>query len=389
MPIYTVTNILNTFALENKRVFLRVDFNVPLNNGVIVDDYKLQSSLETIDYLLAKKATLILATHIGRPEHPCEALSTRHLKPWFYKRGYSIVYAAQINDVPSLLAQKPQLVLLENLRFFPSEQKEDLHFAQQLARLADYYVIDAFGVLHRTDTSLRLTAQQFPIKRRSIGFLIERELYHLNRIALPEKPYLIIMGGAKIAEKLSVLNHFLNQATDLFVGPALVFTFLKALGIPIGTSLVDETALNMCREFAQKVAQSQTTLHIPSDFRVTTEKNTLSVVTTLGINQTGITIGPKSEKELCDLIGKAKTIFYNGLMGFLDQPHTLIPVKTIFQAMAHSSGFSLIAGGDSVAAVRLFNLFDQISYCSTGGGATLHYLAGDTLPGLEPFITKK
>lgn len=389
---------LHNYDLENKRVFLRADLNIPLYNGVILDDYRLQAILPTLDLILQKKGTIVLATHIGRPKGVDPLLSTKIIVPWFENRGYKIEHISDLETAyQKTMEIKGKILLLENLRFFPGEKADDQTFAQLLASLGDYYVNDAFGTLHRTDSSIFLVPQFFNTTHHTIGLLVEKELKTLSKlIETPQHPFILIIGGGKVHDKLPILKNLLAKTTTILLCPAIVFTFLKALGHEVGKSLVDNSALASCKEFLAYAAQQKVEILFPLDYQIAenTLDGQLNIVEAdkMPHNGFGISVGPKTLKLYIEKINKARMIFYNAAMGFPSRPETLQGTSTLLQALAISPAFSVIGGGDSVAAAQKCGIKNSLNtYLSTGGGATLAYLAGERLPGLEAlgYYTKK
>jgi 3-phosphoglycerate kinase len=374
---------------KGQRIFLRTDLNIPLANGVIIGDQRLQTIQPTLDYLLKKETQVILATHIGRPEKRDPALSTKHLVPWFQKKGYAIKYIETIQEIHEATIEPHTIILLENLRFFPGEKKNDIQFAQELAALAPWYVNDAFGTLHRTDSSITLLADQYAPDHRSIGFLIEKELAVLNDLKNnPVHPVCFILGGGKVADKIPFIEHLYGFADIIVLCPALVFTFLKSFGKPIGKSLIDQTALTTIPALLAK-KNKKTTIVFPQDYQIAHNdiNGPLSYtdINSFPRNGVGISIGPKSIAFITELINTAGTIFYNGMMGFENRKETLEGITAILTAMSDSSATTYVAGGDSIALVDQLKL-KGITHCITGGGATLAYLSNQALPGLQPFL---
>ncbi len=385
MPIYQIHSMLHSYDLNQKRVFLRADLNVPLVDGTIVNDYRLRAILPTINLIKKKGGSIVLATHIGSPNDIDPHYSTKQLIPWFTGHGFAVKH---ISDISSVEQNNPaELVLLENLRFFPGEKKADPSFARTLAQWGDYYVNDAFGVLHRNDTSITVLPTLFAPTERTIGLLIEKELKALNVLAqTPQQPYVITLGGGKIATKLPLIEYMLDKAQTIIICPALVFTFLAAQRKEVGKSLVDQTEIKAAQHIMQKAATSSTTLVFPFDYQIAlqTVQGPLSYTPTADIpsNAVGIAIGPKSIKECTQLIHTAKTIFFNGPMGFTEREETLQATHALLKAIASSNAYCVVGGGDSVAMVEEYHLEDRISFLSTGGGSTLQYLSGQPLPGL-------
>lgn len=393
MNIISLSSKLPTAQLAGKTVFLRADLNVPIANNSITDDSRLQALKPTLDMLASKQCTVIIATHIGRPKSPADGISTHILMPWFKKEKYPIEFAATLEDAQKKsVDHKPGFILFENLRFFPGEKEHDAHFAQQLAKLATYYVQDAFGSLHNDDTSMTLVPEQFSPENRTIGLLVEKELSYLNKLLKnPEKPFVCILGGGKGAEKIPVMLNLLSKVDTLLLGPAISNDFAYALQKPVGASPFDPQLTTTIKHLLLQAKKNQVTIGLPLDYYITTTNSMngpLQVALADNIPDNGfiVTIGPATQAWYAQCINKAKTVFYNGLMGDTAYPDTLCGSAALFDAMTQIEGFTTIAGGDTVAAAHLLNYATAFNYCSTGGGATLAYLAGNPLPGLKPFV---
>ena len=377
---------IGDWDLKNKNVILRIDGNVPMKNGVILNDYRLQSCLPTLQLLLDKGAHVLLITHIGRPEGPDPHLSTAHLLPWFEQHGFAITFAKESKEAAEQLINH-RLVLLENLRFFPGEQNKDRAFAQGIAKLGDYYVDDAFGTLHRSDASITLVPAFFDAQHRSIGLLVEHELATLHILMQkPKRPFHLIVGGGKIVDKLPLITCHLDHIDHLYVGPAISTTFLLAQQKETGTSLVNTLVLPEVKQLMSAIKEKGVRLHLPIDY-IVAEKTYDGPLKTIDADKMQpdlcfISIGPKTAKQWGKELQQAQTIVYNGLMGTLKRPETLKNVQTLFEAMRHAPGTCIIGGGDSVAAALEFGIANHNTYLSTGGGATLHYLSGQDLPGI-------
>lgn len=374
--------------VTHKVVLLRIDANVPIDQGIILNDQRLLACLPTINFLLDHNARIVLLTHLGRPHNQETDLSTRQLIPWFYDRGYDIAFADSINRVQDLLKTGHKIILFENLRFFKEEQQHDLSFAKRLAELGDYYINDAFGAMHRDDCSITLLPAQFDIQHKSIGLLVQHELEMLNKfLHTMAKPSILIIGGGKVQDKIPLIEKLLPKLSALLLGPGLVFTFLKAEGKSIGRSLVDSSALDLCHAIIKRAEALQIPIYYPIDY-IIAEKSydgDLYLIDSDEITQTdvGVSIGPKTAAEWSETILGAKTILVNGLMGSVSRPETLIYFKDILKAISYNDKATrIIAGGDSVAAADYFNITHEIGYISTGGGATLEYISGQELPGL-------
>ncbi|MFH1644444.1 MAG: phosphoglycerate kinase [bacterium] len=352
---------IQNLDLKHKRVFLRADLNVPLKNKKISQDFKLQSILPTIDYILKNGGKVILATHIGQPNAKSqtnffdENLSTKILVPWFKKNGYEIKYEIDLKKAELESKQNfKQILLLENLRFFNGEQEQNLEFAQLLSNLADIYINDAFGVSHRNDASVTLLPQLFDKNHKAFGFLIEKEIKNLTKLKQnPEQPFMLVVGGNKIKDKIPLLKNFINQklAQSILIGGAIAQPFLKKEGI---TNEI----------LAQK---NNAKIVLPTDF--------------IKIDNEDVDIGPESIKIFENEIKRAKTIFANGTMGIYEKEESENGTKQILNAIANSDAFTVIGGGDAVAATFMFDLSDKIDFLSTGGGAMLAFLSCE-----KPFI---
>lgn len=376
--------------IQNKRVFLRADLNVPLSNGKISNDFRLISTLPTIDFILNHHGSIVLATHIGKPKNNEPELSTQILIPWFEQRGYSIIFIKDINTIANLKVIPKQIILIENLRFFPGEQNGDPFFAKQLAHTAHYYINDAFGVVHRNDCSVTLLAYEFPENRRSIGLLMEKELRALNVLKKnPPRPFIAILGGKKIKDKIPLIHSLLQKVDALLLCPALCFSFLKSLAKPVGQSLVDDSMLTMCKKIILKAESSHIACLFPIDYQVAYNSidGPLSIIpaNTFPDNAIGIAVGTETVALFTTEINHAKTIFLNCAMGFADRPETRESTKNIIDAMAASSAKTVIAGGDSVDIALTTQNYQSINHLSTGGGAALAYLSDTVLPGLAAF----
>jgi phosphoglycerate kinase len=377
---------LHEFDLRNKRVFLRADLNVPLNNRNIVDDFRLRAILPTIDLIRRKGGYILLATHLGRPKEYTPTLSTKILVPWFREQGYDVHFEPDIAAVSSD-KNEHDIILLENLRFFPGEKNRDPAFAQKLFELGDYYVNDAFGLLHRDDTSVTLLPQIYAQDKKSFGLLVEEEFKVLSDLKdRPQEPFLVIAGGGKARDKLPFLRALLGKIDTLLLCPAIVFTFLQAQGLPVGKSLVDKESLQDVQDFMNEALKKGTRIVFPLDYQIARgslegplEEVAFDSIPDDGV---GISIGSTTEKLFAQELAKANTIFFNGLPGLWSRPETLNGARTLLELLGQSSAFTVIGGGDSVAAADRFGLASRISYCSTGGGATLAYLAGEALPGI-------
>ncbi|BDC34489.1 phosphoglycerate kinase [Candidatus Dependentiae bacterium Noda2021] len=372
-------------------VLFRVDLNVPIVDNQIENDFRLRSITKTLDYLIAQKATVILVTHMGDPKKN-NAPSTRVLLTWFYKNGYSVVFAPDLDSAHALCANTPPgIIMLENIRLFAGEQNNDPLFAQRLADLADCYVSDAFGAMHRTDSSLVTTPTLFARGRKAAGFLVQAEIKQLDALKHPEKPLTLVLGGAKPATKIPLIKEFLNKADYILLCPALVFSFLAARHQQVGRSLIDRRASTACNDILKQAEQSSTKVVMPIDYLVSDIlfKPPFRIVDAqkIGDQDFGLAIGPQTMRKYAFLLKQSKTIFLNGIMGDLAYKESLDQTHSVLNAMISSGAKTVVAGGDSVGALYTFNLQDKIGYVSTGGGAALAYLAGQELPGLLALLS--
>ena len=378
------TSLLPNWNLKQKTVFLRADLNVPLSNGTILDDFRLTAVQPTLNLLIQKGAKVIIATHLGRPQGIVDAsLSTKILMPWFEKKGYAVTFCTTLDDAARSDAP---LILLENLRFFPGEQTHDKKFAATLASLAQFYVNDAFGTLHRADSSLTLVPQSFNAEHRTIGLLVERELNALEKLLHPNHPFLIMLGGGKVSTKLPMIKNLLGIVNTILLCPALVFTFLKAQAYAVGTSLVDNDALASSLNILKEATEKNTEIVFPDDYRIFLNNDRKKLITVSAHDMPptgmGVSIGPKTVEHFAHFIKNAKTIFFNAAMGFADNKETQQQTYELLRLIAQSSAYKVVGGGDSVLAVKQCKLQDDMNFLSTGGGSTLAYLAHEPLPGL-------
>lgn len=380
--------------VQGKRVLVRVDFNVPLDKktGTITDDTRIRAALPTIEYLLDHKATVILMSHLGRPDG--KVVPALSLKPVAVR--LSELLNKPVQFVPAAIGSQAEqavknahpgdVILLENLRFYPEEEKNDPEFAKQLASLADVYVDDAFGAVHRAHASIHAIAQFLPAVS---GFLLDREIDFLTRVtANPEHPFIAIIGGSKISTKIDVLQNLLPQVDRLLIGGGMANTFLKAQGKQIGKSLVENDKLDeakqMLAQFAGKIVLPVDAVIAPSlDQAGASQRKTVSV-DDVPADMMIVDIGPRTIAEFKQDLAGAKTVLWNGPMGVFEVPEFGEGTRGVAEALAALAGkaTTVVGGGDSVAAIEQLGLGDKFSHVSTGGGASLEFLEGKQLPGI-------
>ena len=390
---------IRDLSLKGKRVFMRVDFNVPLNDALeITDDTRIQASLPSIKLAVEKGARLILSSHLGRPKgKPNPKMS---LKPAAARLsqllGKPVAFAPDcIGPEVEAMAKAMKdgdVLLLENLRFHPEEEKNDPEFSKKLAALAEVYVNDAFGSAHRAHASTEgITKFLSPC---AAGLLMERELEYLGKaVQNPERPYIAIVGGAKVSDKIELLQNLMKFANSVLIGGAMAYTFLKAKGIEVGLSKVEDDKLNLARDLMQFGERREIQVCLPID-HIVAEKVDASaaaeLVTTPSIpaNRLGVDIGPATRAAYAAEIARAKTIVWNGPMGVFEIDQFAAGTLAVARAVADSSAVSIVGGGDSVAAVHKAGIEAKISHISTGGGASLEFLSGMTLPGVAALSEK-
>jgi phosphoglycerate kinase len=388
---------LSTIDLAGKRVFLRCDLNVPLKEGVIKDDGRIKASLPTIQLLLEKGASLVIAAHLGRPKG--EAKPELSLAP-VAKRlaellGREVKFTGEVTGSAVTSAAESlkagEILLLENIRFSAAEtsneESERASFASELAKLADFYVGDGFGAVHRKHASVFDLPKLLP---HAAGLLVAAEVEVLKKLTQnPERPYGVILGGAKVSDKLGVIENLLGKVDVLAIGGGMVFTFLKAQGKEIGTSLVEAEMLDVVKGLIATAEKNGVKLVLPTDIVVAPTfaqdaTPTLVRADAIPADQMGLDIGPASASAFAAEIVKCKTVFWNGPMGVFEFPNFAVGTKVVAQALTEVTGISVVGGGDSAAAVRALGFADsQFGYISTGGGASLEYLEGKDLPGLK------
>ena len=384
--------------LKGKRVFCRVDFNVPMQDGQITDETRIQAALPTIQYLQEQGAKVILASHLGRPKGTVveELRLTPVAKRLSEKLGQEVKKADEAygDSVKALISEMNEgdVLLLENVRFYPGEEKNDPELAKQFADLADIYVNDAFGAAHRAHASTEGIAHHLPAVS---GFLMDKELATIGKaLSNPERPFTAIIGGAKVKDKIGVIDHLLDIVDNLIIGGGLAYTFIKAQGHEIGQSLLEEDKIDLAKSFIEKAKEKGVNFYMPIDAviadRFAEDANAKNVsIEEIPADWQALDIGPKTAELYADVIQKSKLVIWNGPMGVFEFDAFANGTKAVAESLAQSKDtYSIIGGGDSAAAVEKFHLADQMSHISTGGGASLEFMEGKELPGVTALNDK-
>ncbi len=400
----TGIKFIDELKLEGKKVFIRVDFNVPMDkNGEITDETRIEAAIPTIAYALEKGARVILASHMGRPDG--KRVESMSLEPVAARLAKLIDTNTLLQDVEVIFPEdcigehvkelvndlKPhkQILLLENLRFHAEEEAGDDDFARQLAGLADIYINDAFGAAHRKHASVYKIAKFFDRNHKAAGLLMKAEIQGLSILDQPERPFVAIMGGAKVSDKITVLETLLERVDEVLIGGAMAYTFLKAQGIETGSSLVEDDFVDKAKKILFKAKSRDVRFHLPVDHvvapRFDASDDEIEVTFDVGIpsDMMALDIGRKTIGAYHDVIDRAKTIFWNGPMGVFERDAFARGTMAIAQAVAESDAVTVVGGGDSVAAIHKAGVADKITHVSTGGGASLEFLEGRPLPGIE------
>lgn len=390
---------INDINFKDKKALIRVDFNVPLNDDFeVTDDTRIRAAKDTIIKILEDEGSVILMSHLGRPKGKQEEFSLKHIVA-----AATEILGVQVKFVDDCIGetaeqaaanlQPCEVLLLENLRFYSEETDGDTAFAKALSQLADVYVNDAFGTAHRAHASTAIIAQFF--EEKCFGHLMTREIESLNKVLeTPEKPVVAILGGAKVSSKITVIENILSKVDDLILAGGMAYTFIKAQGGKIGDSLCEDDKMELALEILEKAKAHNTNIHLPVD-SITADAfsehatRDMAAINAIPDGWMGLDIGEKSRAQFHDVLMQAKTILWNGPAGVFEmEPFaqgTISLGKSVAQATA-AGAFSLVGGGDSVAAVKQFGFEDQVSYVSTGGGAMLEMLEGKTLPGIAAIL---
>ncbi|EJQ52850.1 phosphoglycerate kinase [Bacillus cereus] len=378
--------------LKGKRVFCRVDFNVPMKEGKITDETRIRAALPTIQYLVEQGAKVILASHLGRPKG--QAVEELRLTPVAARLGELLgkdvkkadeAFGPVAQEMVAAMNEGDVLVL-ENVRFYAGEEKNDAELAKEFAALADIFVNDAFGAAHRAHASTAGIADYLPAVS---GLLMEKELDVLGKaLSNPERPFTAIIGGAKVKDKIGVIRHLLDKVDNLIIGGGLAYTFVKALGHEIGLSLCENDKIELAKEFMQLAKEKGVNFYMPVDVVITEEFSETATTQIVGIDSIpstweGVDIGPKTREIYADVIKNSKLVVWNGPMGVFEMTPFAEGTKAVGQALADAEDtYSVIGGGDSAAAVEKFGMADKMSHISTGGGASLEFMEGKELPGV-------
>ncbi|MFC2947215.1 phosphoglycerate kinase [Virgibacillus sediminis] len=388
---------LHDVDVKGKRVFCRVDFNVPMKDGKVTDDTRIKAALPTIKHLADNGAIVILASHLGRPKG--QAVDELRLDPVAERlsdlTGKEVVktdsvFGKEVNEALSNL-NEGEILLLENVRFEAGEENNDEELAQAFADMADLYVNDAFGAAHRAHASTAGVAEKLPA---AAGFLMEKEIDVLGKaLENPERPFTAIIGGAKVKDKISVIDNLLDKVDNLIIGGGLGYTFLKAKGYEIGKSLLEEDKIDLANEFMQKAEKNGVNFLLPEDVVVADDfsdsANTKEIsIDSIPSDWEALDIGPKTREKYAQVVADSKLIIWNGPMGVFELETFAEGTKSVAEALSRTEGYTVIGGGDSAAAVEKFGYAEQMDHVSTGGGASLEFMEGKTLPGVAALNDK-
>lgn len=391
---------IDDFSFEGKRALIRVDFNVPLKDGVITDDTRIQATIPTIQKIMKDGGSVVLMSHLGRPKgevKPEFSLGqiVEHLgKVLGVKVKFTSDCVGEEAESISSNLQSGEVLLLENLRFHAGEEGGDVNFAEQLSKHGDIYVNDAFGTAHRAHASTAVIAQFFEGKK-AFGYVMGNEIVNVDKVLHSDnRPITAIVGGAKVSSKIDIITNLMDRVDNLIIGGGMAYTFLKAQGGKVGNSLVEEDKLDLANELLSKAEEKKVVFHLPVDSlnadNFAADANTsLSNADEIQDGWMGLDVGPETIKNYASVVASSKTILWNGPLGVFEFEAFSKGTKEVGHAIAEATAngsFSLVGGGDSVAAVKQFNLAEKVSYVSTGGGAMLEYLEGKSLPGIQAIL---
>ncbi len=397
---------MSTFSDYNfagQKALIRVDFNIPLNDkNEITDDTRMKATIPTLQKILKDGGSIILMSHLGRPKDgPADKYSLKHLVKHLSEllNGTTVLFADDcIGEQAFLTAsmlKRGEVLLLENLRFHKEEEKGDEGFAKKLASLGDVYVNDAFGTAHRAHASTAVIAKFFPKGKKMFGLLMESEVNNAEKVLHnSQKPFTAIIGGAKVSDKILIIENLLEKATDIIIGGGMAYTFMKAQGGRIGNSLCEDDRLQTANDLLKKAEEKNVCIHLPSDSVIADKFDAKAFTSTAPSNNIpdgwlGLDIGPNACDQFVNVIKKSKTILWNGPMGVFEIAkfqHGTKTIATAIAAVTQKGAFSLVGGGDSVSAINQFGFANKVSYVSTGGGALLEYFEGKTLPGIAAIL---
>ncbi len=387
---------LKQISASNKKTLVRVDFNVPIKDGLVTDDTRIRASLPTIRYLIEQGSTIVLMSHLGRPKgvedkYCLEPVAKRLAELLDREVRYLKAASAVSEDQAKFVADAPKqsITLLENLRFDERETQNDTEFAKILASYGDIYVNDAFGAAHRAHASTEGVTHHIT---SAAGFLIEKEVKVLSGLlSSPQKPFKVIIGGAKVSDKIGVIENLLSVVDEILIGGAMAYTFFKAQGKKVGKSLVEEDKLELAKELLEKAKVKGIKFHLPQDSLCASEikagiETSVHPSGEIPDDLMGLDIGPEAIKDYQTVLSDAKTILWNGPMGVFEVPPFDGGTRAIADNVANVGGFTVVGGGDSVAAVNVTGVADKIGHISTGGGASLEFLEGKDLPGIKALL---